>query len=53
MVLRDGAGHAADPGAIEELERQGLAETDAERATFTDDGKALLGRAIAALRGAV
>ena len=36
VVLKDGAGHAADPAAIQELEAAGLATTEGERAVFTD-----------------
>ena len=50
VVLRDGAGHAADPAAIRELESKGLARTEGERAVFSDRGKARLEKAIAALR---
>ena len=53
VVLRDGAGHSADPAAIEELESRNLARAEADRAAFTDDGKALLAKAVEALRNAV
>ena len=52
VVLKDGAGHAADPKAIEELEAAGLARKDGDRAAFTDAGKARLDAVIAALRSA-
>ena len=52
MVLKDGAGHAADPAAITELEEGGLAKRDGDRAAFTDEGKAKLAAVIEALRGA-
>ena len=52
VVLKDGAGHAADPAAIEELETAGLAEKKGERAAFTDSGKAKLAAVIDAMRGA-
>ena len=52
VVLRDGAGHAADPDAIRELEGKGLARVDGERAVFSDSGKAHLEKALAALREA-
>ena len=52
VVLKDGAGHAADPEAIEELEAADLARKEGDRAAFTDAGKARLDAVIAALRGA-
>ena len=52
VVLKDGAGHAADPNAIAELEQHDLARTNGERATFTDDGRARLGKIIDAMRSA-
>ena len=52
VVLKDGAGHAADPAAIQELEAAGLATTEGDRAVFTDDGKSHLRAVIAALRDA-
>ncbi len=52
VVLKDGAGHAADPAAVSELEQAGLAERDGDRAAFTDGGKAKLAAVIEALRAA-
>lgn len=52
VVLEDGSGHAADPEAVEELERLELARSDGRRAAFTDSGKAVLAKAIEALRTA-
>ena len=52
VVLKDGAGHAADPAAIRELEAAGLATTEEDRAVFTDGGKAHLQAVVSALRGA-
>ena len=52
VVLKDGAGHFADPEAIEELEAAGLAKKNGDRAAFTDSGKARLATLIAAMRGA-
>ena len=51
VVLKDGAGHAADPSAIQELETAGLATTEQDRAVFTESGKSQLQSVIAALRG--
>lgn len=51
VVLQDGAGHAADPAAIGELENNGLVRKDGERATFTDSGRAKLAAVIPALQG--
>ena len=50
IVLKDGAGHAADPSAIQELEAAGLATTEKDRAVFTENGKSHLQAVIAALR---
>ena len=50
VVLKDGAGHAADPEAIEELEAADLAKKAGDRAAFTDAGKAKLESVIKALR---
>ena len=52
VILKDGAGHAADPAAIAELEEGGLAKRDGDRAAFTDEGKARLAAVIEAMRGA-
>lgn len=52
VVLKDGAGHAANPQAIQELEAADLAKKDGERAAFTEAGKARLAAVIAAMRGA-
>ncbi len=52
VVLKDGAGHAADPQAIAELEAADLAKQDGDRATFTDGGKRRLAAVVTALRGA-
>ena len=52
VVLKDGAGHAADPTAIQELEAADLVKSQGERAAFTDAGKARLESVITALRGA-
>lgn len=50
VVLKDGAGHAADPEAVAELEAAGLARKDGDRAAFTDSGKAKLASVVEALR---
>lgn len=50
VVLSDGAGHAADPTAIAELEKAELATVENGRAVFTVQGKQVLATTIAALR---
>ena len=50
VVLHDGAGHAADPDAIKELESAGLIEVAHDRAVFTPDGQAVFGRVLEAIR---
>ena len=52
VVLKDGAGHAADPAAIAELETNGLVTANGERATFTESGKVKLAAVIAGLKSA-
>ena len=52
VVLKDGAGHSADPAAIDELKGADLVETDGERAAFTEAGKTRLAAVVEALRGA-
>ena len=52
VVLKDGAGHAADPAAIAELESADLAKRDRDRATFTEAGQKKLASVVSALRGA-
>ena len=52
VVLHDGAGHAADPAAVEELESKDLATVSDDRAAFTPSGQAKLAQVIEALRSA-
>lgn len=52
VVLEDGAGHKADPEAIDELEAAGLAKREGNRAAFTDEGREKLGSVISGMRGA-
>lgn len=51
VVLRDGAGHAADPQGVREVEGSGLARVEGEKAVFSDAGIAFLEQVIQALRG--
>ena len=50
VVLHDGAGHAADPQAVEEIQKAGLATVKNDRAEFTPDGQNLFGRVLEAIR---
>jgi hypothetical protein len=50
VVASDGAGHGADPEAIGELEKLGLATRDDDRVNFTDQGEAVLSRVIENMR---
>lgn len=50
VVRRDGAGHRADDAAIAELREAGLVEVDENRIHFSDQGEAVLGALIGALR---
>ncbi len=52
VALHDGAGHAADAQAIEELEALGLVEVADDRAVFTAAGQAMVGRVLDAIRSA-
>lgn len=51
VVLRDGAGHAADPQGIREVEALGLATIEDDKAVLTDSGKALLNTLLEQIRG--
>ena len=50
VVRRDGAGHHADEEAIRELSEAGLVTVEANRVQFSDQGEAVLGALIGALR---
>ncbi|MGJ3264727.1 MAG: hypothetical protein ACFE0R_15980 [Salinarimonas sp.] len=50
VVRRDGAGHKADEEAILELRDAGLVEITDTRVVFSDQGEAVLGALIGALR---
>jgi chromosome segregation and condensation protein ScpB len=52
VVRRDGAGHKADEEALDELREAGLVKIDEEenRVFFSDQGEAVLGALIGALR---
>ena len=52
VVLHDGAGHAADPQAVEEIQAAGLATVKNDRAEFTAEGQSLFGRVLEAIRAA-
>lgn len=52
VVLEDGAGHAADPDAIRQLDAAGLAHREGDRAVFTEAGRAKLAAVIAAIQAA-
>ena len=52
VVREDGAGHHADPEAIQELQRLGLVHVDENRIGFTDRGEAILDLVIAEMRRA-
>ena len=53
VVRRDGAGHEADPEAVEELTQKGLARAEGDFIAFTDEGEAMLAKAVESLRGAL
>ena len=51
VVLKDGAGHAADPDGVREVQDLGLATVENERAVFTDSGLKFLADVIQHIRG--
>ena len=51
VVLRDGAGHAADPQGVQEVESNGLARVEGERAVLSDAGLSYLEQVLQAVRG--
>ena len=51
VVLRDGAGHAADPQGVREIETLGLATVDGTKAVFTDAGLEFMEQVLTAIRG--
>ena len=53
VVLRDGAGHAADPQGVREVEAIGLARVEGERAVLSDAGLSYLEQVLQTLRGTV
>ncbi|MEH3146151.1 MAG: hypothetical protein PGN34_12565 [Methylobacterium frigidaeris] len=53
VIRRDGAGHAADPQAIDELEKAGLIEVTEKELSFRPEAEAMLAKAIDALRAAL
>ena len=53
VVLRDHAGHAADPQGVREVEASGLARVENERAVLSDAGLSYLEQVLQAVRGTV
>ncbi|WAJ27351.1 hypothetical protein [Antarcticirhabdus aurantiaca] len=51
VVLDDGQGHHADADGVKELQSAGLIEPQGAKARLTDEGQAVLGKVIAAIRG--
>jgi hypothetical protein len=52
VIASDGAGHGADPEAIEELGKLGLVVKDGNRVSFTDQGETVLDRVVKSMRQA-
>jgi len=50
VILSDGAGHRADPEAVSELERLGLATTDGNRLAFTPAAEQLKAELVKTMR---
>ena len=50
VVLRDAAGHAADPQGVREVETAGLARVEGERAVLSDAGLRFLNQVLEAVR---
>lgn len=53
VVIDDGAGHKADETGRQELASRKLSTEEGNAIVFTEDGLALLGRVVTALKGAV
>ena len=53
VVRHDGAGHEADPQAVEELTGKGLARVEGDFIAFTEAGEAVLAKAVEGLRSAL
>jgi hypothetical protein len=51
VVLRDNAGHSADPQGVREVESSGLARIENGKAVFSDAGVEFLEVVMQALRG--
>ena len=51
LVLRDAAGHRADPDGIREVEALGLLAVNGAKGVLSDDGKRLLASLIEQIRG--
>lgn len=51
VTLRDGAGHAADPQGVAEVEALGLAKVDGQKAILTESGKEVLAQLLQQIRG--
>lgn len=51
VTLRDGAGHAADPEGVAEIQALGLATVEDQKAILTDSGKDLLAQLLQQIRG--
>jgi coproporphyrinogen III oxidase-like Fe-S oxidoreductase len=51
VVLEDGAGHKADADGVAEMEQAGLLEVNGTRGTLTDQGEAMLGKVVEAIKG--
>jgi hypothetical protein len=52
VIKDDGAGHRASPEGVEELERLGLANSEADRIAFTKQGESVLDTLLSAMRQA-
>ena len=51
VVLRDGAGHSADPQGVHEVEALGLVTKDGDRAVLTESGATFLESVLQQIRG--
>lgn len=51
VILRDHAGHAADPQGVREVQDLGLAKVDGDMAVLTDAGKRFLDQVLQQIRG--
>ncbi|WP_152662565.1 hypothetical protein [Devosia soli] len=53
VTTADGAGHRADPAAVDELTKMGLGSVKEQRFVFSDEGQRMLSQIIDRIKGSV